>query len=75
MAVGETSSPSTGKMAAYYGHDDELHLCFNFPEILAPWDAGQWRRRIQRTYEVLDPIGGWPTWASSNHDVPRHRTV
>ncbi len=61
-------------MAAYYGHDDELHLCFNFPQILAPWDAGRWRRRIERTYEVLDPIGAWPTWVLSNHDVPRHRT-
>ena len=27
-----------------------------------------------RTYEVLDPIGAWPTWVLSNHDVPRHRT-
>ena len=39
VAVGETSVLSTAKMAAYYGHDDELHLCFNFPQILAPWDA------------------------------------
>ncbi len=74
VAVGETSVLSTGKMAAYYGHDDELHLCFNFPQILAPWDATHWRRRIERTYEVLDPRDAWPTWVLSNHDVPRHRT-
>jgi alpha-glucosidase len=74
VAVGETSVLSTKKMATYYGHDDELHLCFNFPQILAPWDADRWRTRIDRTYEELDPRGAWPTWVLSNHDVPRHRT-
>jgi alpha-glucosidase len=74
VSVGETSVLSTGKMAAYYGHDDELHMCFNFPQILAPWNVDHWRRRIERTYQVLDPIAGWPTWVLSNHDVPRHRT-
>ena len=73
VAVGETSVLSTAKMATYYGHDDELHLCFNFPQLLAPW-ARQWRRRIERTYEELDPDRGWPTWVLSNHDVPRHRS-
>jgi alpha-glucosidase len=24
--------------------------------------------------ELLEPIGAWPTWVLSNHDVPRHRT-
>ncbi len=74
LAVGETSIMSTAKMAEYYGHDDELHLCFNFPQILAQWDVGHWDRRIRRTYEELDPRGAWPTWVLSNHDVPRHRT-
>jgi alpha-glucosidase len=74
VAVGETSVLSTAKMAAYYGHDDELHLCFNFPQILAQWNAAAWYRRIARTYEMLDPIGAWPTWVLSNHDVPRHRS-
>ena len=74
VAVGETSVLSTAKMATYYGHDDELHLCFNFPQLLAPWDPSQWRRRIDRTYEELDPRRGWPTWVLSNHDIPRHRS-
>ncbi len=74
IATGETSVFSTGKMAVYYGQDDELHLCFNFPQIFEPWDAARWRRRIERTYSVLDPRGAWPTWVLSNHDVPRHRS-
>jgi alpha-glucosidase len=74
VAVGETSVLSTAKMASYYGDGDELHLCFNFPQILAPWDVEHWARRIRRTYEELDPRGAWPTWVLSNHDVPRHRT-
>src|SRR5262249_2238655 len=32
VAVGETSIFSTEKMGEYYGNDDELHLCFNFPQ-------------------------------------------
>ena len=74
VAVGETSLLSTTKMATYYGHDDELHLCFNFPQLLAPWDVEHWSRRIRRAYEELDPRGAWPTWVLSNHDVPRHRS-
>ena len=74
VSVGEVFILSTAKVAEYYGHDDELHLAFNFPPLFAPWDAGKWRQRIERTEGELGKVDAWPTWVLSNHDNPRHRT-
>jgi alpha-glucosidase len=73
-SVGEVFILSTAKVAEYYGHDDELHLAFNFPPLFAPWQADKWRERIARTEEELGAVDAWPTWVLSNHDNPRHRT-
>ena len=72
--VGEVFLLSTAKVARYYGHDDELHLAFNFPPLFAPWEAAAWRQRVERVQEELEPRRAWPTWVLSNHDNPRHRT-
>ena len=74
MAIGEIYLLDTDLVAEHYGHDDELHLCFNFPPLYAAWDADAWRRCVTSTNAALDPIGAWPTWVLSNHDNPRHRT-
>ena len=74
VSVGEVFLLSTAKVAQYYGHDDELHLAFNFPPLFAPWAADAWRKRITRAEEEIGGVGGWPTWVLSNHDNPRHRT-
>jgi alpha-glucosidase len=74
VLVGEVFLLSTAKVARYYGADDELHLCFNFPPLFAPWEAEAWRKRIRRVEEELNPRNAWPTWVLSNHDNPRHRT-
>lgn len=74
MMVGEVYLLSTEAVASYYGHDDELHLAFNFPPLFAPWDAARWRACIDETEGALEPRGAWPTWVLSNHDNPRHRT-
>ena len=74
VSLGEVFILSTAKVAEYYGHNDELHLAFNFPPLFAPWDAAKWRKRIDRVVEEFDPRGAWPTWVLSNHDNPRHRT-
>jgi alpha-glucosidase len=74
VIVGETALPGTRWVAPYYGQADELHLAFNFAATRAPWDALAWRHRLDRVIEELDPLGAWPTWVLSNHDVPRHRT-
>jgi len=74
VIIGETALPGTHWVAPYYGEGDELHLAFNFAATRAEWDAGAWRRRVERIHEELDPRGAWPTWVLSNHDMPRHRT-
>jgi alpha-glucosidase len=74
MMVGEVFLLSTDAVATYYGHDDELHLAFNFPPLFAPWLADRWRTCLDDASAALDPRGAWPTWVLSNHDNPRHRT-
>jgi len=74
MAVGEVYLLDTHMVAAHYGAGDELHLCFNFPPLYAPFEAEAWRRQIATTARALDPVGAWPTWVLSNHDNPRHRS-
>lgn len=74
MMVGEVFLLSTEAVATYYGHDDELHLAFNFPPLFAPWLADRWRACLEDTAAAFDPRGAWPTWVLSNHDNPRHRT-
>ena len=74
MMVGEVFLLSTEAVATYYGHDDELHLAFNFPPLFAPWLADRWAACIEDVRRALDPRGAWPTWVLSNHDNPRHRT-
>ena len=73
-SVGEVYILDTAAVATYYGHDDELHLAFNFPPLHAPWEADAWRRCITDTLSALGQRGAWPTWVLSNHDTPRHLT-
>ena len=74
MMVGEVFLMSTDAVATYYGHDDELHLAFNFPPLFAPWLADRWATCIDDARRALDPRGAWPTWVLSNHDNVRHRS-
>lgn len=74
LLVGETFVLDTAQMASYLGHGDQLHLAFNFSALHCQWAADRWRREIESTYALLDPIGAWPTWVLSNHDVARHRS-
>jgi alpha-glucosidase len=39
MMVGEVFLLCTDAVATYYGHDDELHLAFNFPPLFTAWLA------------------------------------
>ncbi len=74
VMVGETYTLSPRQMASYHGDGDELQLTFNFSALHCAWEADRWRAEIEQVQSLLDPIGAWPTWALSNHDVPRHRT-
>jgi alpha-glucosidase len=74
LLVGEVYLLSTATVATYVGDGDELHLAFDFTPLYAPWDAAEWRRRIEEAEAEFGSRGAWPTWTLSNHDNPRHRT-
>lgn len=73
VGVGEVYILEPEELATYLGHDDELHLAFNFRPVWVPWDAKTYAREIDRAESAFaEPR--WPTWVLSNHDRPRHRT-
>ena len=74
VMVGEVYLLDTARVATYYGHDDELHLAFNFPPLFAPWDAEAWRAEVEGVQRHLLDAGAWPTWVLGNHDNPRPAT-
>jgi alpha-glucosidase len=74
VSVGEVYLFDPVKVAEHYGDHDELHLSFNFSPLYASWKASSWRRHIEKVAAAFDPVGAWPTWVLSNHDLPRHRT-
>jgi alpha-glucosidase len=72
--LGETWVLDAEKLGAYYGDgDDELHMAFNFPFVLAPFETARLRPIVEET-EAAIPGDGWPVWTLSNHDVPRFPT-
>jgi alpha-glucosidase len=74
LLLGETNVEKLETLATFYGGgEDELHLGFNFPFIEAPFEAEALRAVVERTEELL-PVGAWPVWTGSNHDVSRLAT-
>lgn len=72
VLIGETNLPFA-ELAKHYGHDDELHLPFNFHLIYAPWQAAV-VRALADDYEAALPPGTWPNWVLGNHDRSRVAT-
>ena len=52
---------------------DAMHLVFDHQLAKSPWDAAAFRRAIAAAERHLAPPLA-PTWALSNHDLPRHAT-
>jgi len=73
MMVGEVFLLDTALVATYYGSGDGVHMAFNFPPLMTPWNARLFRARIEDVEREIEPLG-WPSWVLSNHDNPRHRT-
>jgi alpha-glucosidase len=73
LLLGETWVGDLGRLAAFYGHDDELQLAFNFPFVFAPFDARELSDVVGVTLARL-PAGACPVWTASNHDVGRFPT-
>jgi len=71
--VGETWFFDLQRLAAYYGDDDELQLCFNFLLTHSAFQADVMRGVVEST-ELALPAFAWPCWALSNHDVSRFVT-
>ena len=53
--VGEVNLGSAPLLAPYYGHDDELHMVFNFTLLRAGWDAEVWAELIEASEQALAP--------------------
>jgi alpha-glucosidase len=74
LLVGETPVDDAATLAAFYGADlDELQLAFNFPFINAPLEVEPMRGVVE-AIEAMLPVGAWPAWTGSNHDMFRLAT-
>jgi alpha-glucosidase len=73
LLLGETWVGDLGRLAGYYGHDDELQLAFNFPFVFAPFAGRELSEIVGATLARL-PAGACPVWTASNHDVGRFAT-
>jgi alpha-glucosidase len=70
LFLGETWVFDYASWAKYFGNDDELQLCFNFPFVYASFEAASLAERAQAVFDSLPPAA-WPVWVASNHDVGR----
>jgi alpha-glucosidase len=70
LLLGETWIGDFGRLAGYYGNDDELQLAFNFPFVFAGFTAAELAGTVEATLAAL-PAAACPVWMASNHDVGR----
>ncbi len=74
VLLGEVGIHDAGRWARYHGaEDDELNLAFNFRFWGCSWSAACFRGVVAQA-EQLVPSWAWPTYAFSNHDIPRAAT-
>jgi len=69
LLLGETWV-DLGRLASFYGNNDELQLAFNFPFVFAALTAPDLSGVVAQTLATL-PAGACPVWMASNHDVGR----
>lgn len=73
MAVGEVGDNRHGiDLMGAYTAPGLLQQCYSFEMLGNDYDAGFFRSKIEAFFRGA-PLG-WPMWAFSNHDVPRHVT-
>jgi alpha-glucosidase len=71
VLIGETWTSTPAELAEYYGpHNNELQLpmYFNFTTV-NKLDAMAFREKIEAV--EANPVGGWPVYVLSNHDIRR----
>ena len=68
--IGEVADVEMISVSAKYTRTGEhLHSCYNFELMNRRFTAASLSEIIGKTEAVL--LGGWTTWAMSNHDNPR----
>lgn len=72
LLLGETWVFDPGRLASYYGDDDELQLAFNFAFALAPFEPEVLASVVGDSVRRLG--SGCPVWTASNHDIGRFPT-
>jgi alpha-glucosidase len=74
ILVGETWTSKPEELTAYYGpRNNELHLPMFLEMTKLPvLSAAEFRQRIEAVED--NSVGGWPTFAMSNHDIRRAAT-
>ncbi len=72
VLLGEIGIRHPQRWARYYGLADHegMQLAFNFAFWGCPWSAQAFREVVERTERIVPPWA-WPTYALSNHDIPR----
>ncbi len=75
VLLGEIGIRHPERWARYYGlaDHDGMQLAFNFAFWGCPWSARAFREVVERTERIVPPWA-WPTYALSNHDIPRAAT-
>lgn len=74
FAVGEVGDEERSllTMANYTSGNDKVQMCYSFELLGAELSPQLVRATVEGFFAVAKD--GWPCWAFSNHDVPRHVT-
>ena len=71
--VGEVGDDDgLARVAEYTSGGDKLHMAYCFELLGTAHSASYLHKVLSRLVEVVG--GGWPSWALTNHDVPRLAT-
>jgi len=72
-SIGEIHIYDWDQWAEYYGHNDELHMPFNFGFIHVNWNAADVRKIVDGVEAALKkrPTLAWPNYVLGNHDEHR----
>lgn len=73
LLLGETWVGDLGRLALFYGNDDELNLAFNFIFAFSSFTPESLSRAVSDTLSSLAQHGA-PVWMASNHDISRFPT-
>jgi len=69
--IGEIGDHHHGtELMAAYTSNGRLHMAYSFDLLSAEFSARHFRHHIETFFGQAQD--GWPCWAFSNHDVPRH---